>query len=156
MAKRFKFRLDTVLKIRKQREDQRKRVVADRLRQIARVREQMASIDRQIRDEMAAIRSAQEPGTIDIQQAMRHRHWLGHLHKTALEAEARLRFLEARLAQERAALAEAMKERRILEKLKDQQWQRYRKEGEKREIVESDEMATVRYVFSRPEQVAPV
>jgi len=156
MAKRFKFRLDTVLKIRKQREDQRKRVVADRLRQISQVREQMAAIDRQIGDEMRAIRRAQSPGTIDIQQAMRHRHWLGHLHKTALEAGARLRFLEARLAQERAVLAEAVKQRRILAKLKEQQWERYRQEADKRELAASDEMATVRYVFSRPEQAVPV
>lgn len=149
MAKRFTFRFDTMLKIRRQREDEHKRVVADRIRQITQVQAQMASIDRQIRDETGAIRMRQEPGTIDIQQVLRRRHWLSRLHKSALEAEARRRFLEARLAQERAALAQAVKQRRILDKLKERQWLKYLSELQRRETRQSDELATVRYVFDR-------
>jgi len=153
MAKRFRFRFDTMLKIRQQREDQHKRIVADRLRQIARGRGQIEAIEGQIRDELDAIRVGQGAGTIDIQQVMRHRHWLGHLHKASLEAEARLRTLEARLSQERAQLAEAVKQRRILEKLKERQHERHRAEEERRETRESDDMTTIRYVF---EQLQPV
>jgi len=149
MAKRFTFRFDTMLKIRKQREDQRKRVVADRLREIGRIQDRMASLHAQIENEVQAIRTGQEPGTIDLQQAMRHRYWLGHLHKNSLEIEARLRYHEAQLAQERAALAEAAKQRRILEKLKERQWNRYLQEEDKRETMEADEMSTIRYVFDR-------
>jgi len=154
MAKRFRFRLDTMLKIRRQREDQHKRIVAERIRQITQVREQIAAIERQIQEEIEAIRTGQGARTIDIQQLMRHRHWLGHLNKGGLEAESRLRFLEARLAQERAVLAEAVKQRRILEKLKERQWERYRKEEDRSEIRESDEQATVRYVFNQDRELA--
>ena len=42
MAKRFTFRFDTMLKIRQQREDEQKRVVADRLRQIRQVEDQLS------------------------------------------------------------------------------------------------------------------
>ena len=156
MAKRFAFRFDTMLKIRRQREDQHKRVVAERIRQIAQVNERIAAIDRQIHDEIAAIRSGQESGTIDIQQVMRHRHWLGHLHRGGLEMAGRLRFLEARLAQERAVLAEAVKQRRILDKLKERQWNRHRIEEDRRETRESDDLATVRYVFDQSRQVEAV
>jgi flagellar export protein FliJ len=121
------------------------------LRQIEKVRERMAALDRQIHDEVNAIRAGQEQGAIDIQQVMRHRHWLGHLHKGVLEAEARERFLEARLAQERAVLAEAGKRRRILEKLKERQWARHMAEEERRETRENDDLSTARYLFGRRE-----
>jgi len=149
MARRFTFRFATMLKIRRQREDEHKRVVAERLRQIAQTRDHQLVLERQIREEVDAIRDSQARGSIDIQQVMRHRHWLGHLHKGVLEADARVRFLEARLAQERVVLAEAMKQRKILEKLEERQWQRHLHEEEVREMKESDELATVRYVFDR-------
>jgi flagellar FliJ protein len=155
MAKRFVFRFETMLKIRRQREDEHKRIVASRIREINRVRDQMASLDRQIRDELAAIRAGQSPGTIDMQQVIRHRHWLGRLHKGVLDSQARLRFLEAHLAQERAALAEAAKDRRVLEKLKERQCERHRKEQDRLETRSADDLTTVRYVFNAAQSVSP-
>jgi len=149
MAKRFTFRFATMLKIRQQREDEHKRIVAERLRQIGQTRDHRSVLQRQIQDEVNAIRDSQNGGSIDIQQVMRHRHWLSHLHKGVLEADARLRFLEARLAQERVVLAEAVKQRKILEKLKERQWRRHLHEESLREMKEGDELATVRYVFGR-------
>ena len=46
-------------------------------------------------------------------------------------------------------VAEAVKQRKILEKLKEHQWQRHLKEEDIRETKEGDELATVRYVFDR-------
>jgi len=138
-----------MLKIRQQREDRHKRIVADRLRQITTVREQLVALEHQVVDETDAIRKGQSPGTIDLQQAIRHRSWLAHLHKAILDGQARWRFLEARLVQERAALTEAAKQRRILEKLKERQYLRYRQEEEKIETREADDQATIRYVFDR-------
>ena len=156
MAKRFTFRLDTMLKIRRQREDEHKRIVASRLREIAKVQEQLASLDRQIRDELGSIRMGQKPGTIDMQQVVRHRRWLGHLHKAVLDGQGRLRFLEAKLAQERAALAEAAKQRQILQKLKERQYERFLKEQDRLETLAADDMTTVRYVFDETQLPAGV
>ena len=156
MARRFTFRFDTMLKIRRQREDEHKRIVAGRLREITKVQEQLASLDRQIRDELASIRSRQEPGTIDMQQVIRHRRWLGHLHKGVLDGQAQLGFLEAKLAQERAALAEAAKQRRILEKLRERQNERFVKEQDRIETLAADDMTTVRFVFDSTRERAGV
>jgi flagellar FliJ protein len=145
MAKRYVFRFETMLKLRQQREDHHKRIVAERIRQITATREQIASIQGQIQQEMEAMRVVQGPGTLDLQQTVRHRHWLGRLHRLQLEAEGALRGLEAKLAQERAELAEAAKQRRVLEKLKERQAERYRKEMERREMLQLDEMATQRH-----------
>jgi flagellar FliJ protein len=156
MAKRFTFRLETLLKIRRQREERHQRIVADRLRQIQEVEDQLTAIAHQIQSEEQAIMANQRQGVIDMQQVVRHRHWLGHLHKCALDAKARRGYLEAQLAQERAALAEAAKQRKILDKLKERQWERYRQEQDYQETGEADEMATIRYVFDRRAELEPV
>lgn len=149
MAKRFTFRFETMLRIRKQREDEHKRIVASRLREIGGVQNHMTSLDKQIRDELQAIRFGRRPGTIDMQQIIRHRHWLGCLHKGVLEGQAKMRFLEAELARERADLAEAAKQRRILEKLKERQREQYHGEQDRLEALAADDLTTVRYVFDQ-------
>jgi flagellar FliJ protein len=152
MAKRFKFRFETLLKIRRQREQQHQRIVAERQQQINKVRQRISSIHDQIRDEEKAICHAGEAGVIDLQQVVRHRHWLGCLHKGSLEAQNQLRYLEAELARERAELAEACKQRKIIEKLREKQWNRHRQEEDAAEARETDEMATVRYIFDRQDE----
>lgn len=147
MARHFIFRFETMLRIRQQREDEHKRIVGNRLREISQVKERMALIDQQIQAELRTIRISQEPGTIDMLHVTRHRHWLGCLHKAVLDHQARLRFLEAQLAQERAMLAEAAKQRRILQKLKERQWQSFAKEQNRIETGMADDLVTVRYVF---------
>lgn len=152
MARRFVFRYETLLKIRRQREDHHKRIVAERVRQITQVRDRLASLRGQIGDEEHAIRAGQEPGMVDMQQIIRHRHWLGHLHRSVLESESALRALEGRLAQERAVLAEAVKQRRILEKLKERRLDRHRQDEMRNETAAADDLTTVRFVHDRVDE----
>jgi flagellar protein FliJ len=147
MAKRFTFRFETMLRIRLQREDEQKRIVADRLREITELQNHMIALDKQIRDELQSIRVGRQPGTIEMQQVIRHRQWLGCLHKGVLEGQAKMRFLEAELARERVDLAEAAKQRRILEKLKERQRDLYRNEQDRLESLAADDLTTVRFVF---------
>ncbi len=146
MAKRFTFRFETLLKIRRQREDECKRVVAARLGQIQDVRKQMVGLEKQIDSELGTIRHSQEPGTLDMQQLIRHRYWLGRLHKGLLEARGHLAGLEAQLAQERAVLSEAAVQRRILEKLKERLRQRHSQAQDRLETLQMDETANLRFV----------
>jgi flagellar protein FliJ len=147
MAKRFTFRFETMLKIRREREDRHKRIVADRIREIQQIQERLGALGQQIEQEVNAMRSSAAPGVLNMQQIVHHRHWLGHLNKNILDEGARLRFLEARLAQERAALAEAAKQRKVLDKLRERQEGRYIKEQGRREMQELDEMATTRFAY---------
>ncbi len=147
MAKRFRFPLETVLKIRKRREDERKRVVARRLSGIARAEAQAASLREQIDAELRAVRQARQAGVIDVVMIARHRHWLGRLQRGLLEEEAHLRTLRAELAQDRAELAEASKQAKIIQKLKERQQQRYEYELARQDRIDADEMATARFVY---------
>lgn len=140
MAKRFKFRLETVLKIRRQREDEAKRAVAERLRQITSVHDEIESLQRQIGREIGAFRQSHAIGRIDTDKIVNHRHWLIHLDQGVLLARSRLGELETELAKERSTLAEARKRVRALEKLEERQRARYMKRLSRAEAVENDEI----------------
>ncbi|MHC4445590.1 MAG: flagellar export protein FliJ [Planctomycetota bacterium] len=149
MNKRFIFSYDTMLKLRKDRESQHKHLVADRLRRIGQINRQIGSLQQQIAGELESIRAGCESGTINIKQAIGRRYWLSHLQKGILESEARLGYHEARLAQERAELIRASKQRRMLEKLRHNQFNRYNLREHKRQTDWADDMSTVRYLFDR-------
>ena len=134
-------------KIRRQREDQHKRIVAERLAQIAAVQQDLTRLAELTDKGLDTIRAVQQSGRIDMQQAMAQRGWVTHLHKASLDGQARLRGLEAQLAQERAALAEAAKQRRIIEKLKERQVERHGMEEQRAETLAADDLTTTRYVF---------
>ncbi len=149
MAKRFRFRLAPVLRLRQQKADQAKRVVAERLRRIVQVRREIGILQDRIGQQVSAMRAGPATGLLNVGEVARHRHWLTHLQRGLLEATAGVRQLEAQLAQERAALTEATKEVRIMETLKDRQQTRYYYELSRQETAEADELSTQRYVYQQ-------
>ncbi|UCG33035.1 MAG: flagellar export protein FliJ [Phycisphaerales bacterium] len=149
MPRPFKFRLETVLKLRKQNEDKHKRIVAGRIRQLNAVRQRMAAQERQIAAETEAVRSSRARGAISIEALARGRHWLTHLQRGLLETQGHARVIKAHLAQERSDLARAAKEAKALEKLKERQRLRHDQEERRAETRELDEMSILRF---RPPQ----
>ena len=143
MAKRFEFRLATVLRIRRQREDAAKRVVAERLGEVAAVQSEIAALQEQIRSETGAFRQTHATGQLDVGQLKRHRRWLLQLDQSELLARNRLGELNRLLAVDRAALTEARKQVRVLEKLEERQRERYLKELNRAEMRENDEIGGV-------------
>jgi len=153
MARPFRFRLETVLKLRKQNEDEHKRIVADRVRQLNAARRRLAQMEYQIELEAELVRAGRVRGRIMVQDLARGRHWLTYLQRTLLETQDHMRTVEARLARERAELARAAKEAKVLEKLKERQRQRHQAEEKRIERRELDEMAILR--FTPPQRSGP-
>jgi flagellar FliJ protein len=153
MAKQFRFRFETMLRIRRQREDEHKRIVADRIRQLGEARDELETLYSQISEETSAIRIEHAPGTFDPRSAITHRNWLMRLHKNVLETQNHIRFLESQLAQDRVALAEAARHRQVLEKLKEHQLERFKEEQARLEQREADDESTIRYTFEHSEAI---
>ena len=149
MAKVFKFRLATVLKLRKQREDEEKRAVADRLREVQKARRRRGSLEEQINFEIESMRSTVGVGVIETGRIARHRHWLSHLNRQALETDGEIRTLQAKLAMGRGKLAEAAKQCKVLEKLRERQLDRHRRALAKQDQQDTDEIATMRYAYQQ-------
>ena len=150
MARPFRFKLETVLKLRKRKEDEHKRIVARRLRQLNVVRWRAVHIEHQIKQEVEAVRAGRTQGTISVQNIARGRHWLSYLQRTLLEARARVRVVEGQLAQERAELARVAKDAKALEKLKERQARRHEEEQKRLERRELDELAILRFPHPEP------
>lgn len=144
-----KFRLEPLLKIRRLKEDEAKRAVADRLREIQRAQQGIAVLDQQLMEAGATMRSLVLAGRIVPQEAARQRGYIGSLQGRRLNVMARRQALLQALVADRAALAEATKRRKIFEKLKERQHQRRIRELDLAERRSSDEMSVLRYVHER-------
>lgn len=148
MAGRFAFRFETLLRLRKQREDERKRVVAARLRQIGELMERRNNLLTAIDGQTDSLRSALRGGTVDVDQVRWGRHWLTHLRRGVLDTDAELSGQRAMLAQERATLVVARKDTEVLARLRERRLESWNVEAARREQIESDEMNTLRFAHA--------
>lgn len=145
MAAPFRFRLRTILKLRKQKENEHKRIVAVRVRELNGIRQRADRIQQQIRQETEAVRAERSTGVLSIQDISRHRHWLTHLQRSLLDTYNQARSTEAILAQERSELTRASREAKAVEKLKERQKKRHDEESRRKENRELDEIAVIRF-----------
>lgn len=148
MAK-MKFRLEPLLRVRRLEEDEAKRNLADRLRQIRRVRHRIERLQSDLLGASAELRTLVLAGPIVPLEATRQRGYIGRLRYRLLQAEAELRTQQAKLAADRAALAEATKRRKILDKLKQRQLDRWMTCHRRTEQRQTDEVGVVQFVYQR-------
>ena len=141
MARRFQFRLQTLLELRALREREARRRVAAQQAQIARLDQADRDAAAEIGRQQSALLQAQESGAIDLAALQRGRAWIAHLRNTIAQRHVQREQLKAVLAELRAAWTQARTQARIVEKLRERRWQRYRKDRERREQAASDELA---------------
>ena len=148
MAATFSFRFETLLRMRKQREDEKKRLVAARLRKIAEVRRRQDQLLGAIDEQTRTLRESLRDCRVDVDQLRWGRHWLSHLRRGVLEAEAELTAQRAVLAQERAVLVGARKDKEVLARLRERRRDAFLADAARREQIESDDLSSTRYVFA--------
>ena len=148
MAASFVFRFETLLALRKQREDEKKRVVAARLRTIADVRQRQDNLRNAVELQSEALRAALRESSVDVDQLRWGRHWLTHLRRGVLESEAELTGHRAMLAQERSLLVEARKDSEAIARLKERRREAFLAEAARRERIEADDLNAARYAFA--------
>ena len=152
MAKKYTFRLQTVLRLRKTAEDECRRRVAGRLREIARVESEVRHLHEQFAWEVDRSRDDQRNPAMNVMTIRRRRGYMGHLQRRKGECEAQVRVLREKLEEDQKALAHASKEVKVLEKLRDRQWDRHRELERRAERAEEDEIG--QQMFLRHELVS--
>ncbi len=145
MAKRYTFRFETLLSLRRQREEQEKRVVASRLREIRKLQQRQEALVHRIEEHTDLTRGALRDGVLDLDRLKLGRHWIVRLRRGVLEVEAEISTNKAILAQERMKLAGASKQRKILAKLKEKRRDRLLFEQNRQERLEADEVSVLRH-----------
>ncbi|MGD0463236.1 MAG: flagellar export protein FliJ [Tepidisphaeraceae bacterium] len=140
MAK-FVFQLDGVLR-------QRTRVEEQRKRELAVVQQQMAALDAELRALDASVRAVEQDlrenrliGRIDLAFLAAHRRYAFAMQRKAMGVAQKMAGVQVQLEKARRLAAEASKRKKILEKLRERRFARWREQLERRDLTEMDEIS---------------
>lgn len=137
--KRFRFRLEALLKQREQIEKDRQKELADAMRQVQEQKSRLEAITGKSRETLDRKREHQA-GAIRISDLQVYSRYLHRLKRDSLGAEELLRALRKTEARRREALLEAAKNRKIYETLKDHQREDFYREAEQAAAKDNDEV----------------
>lgn len=141
MAKKFRFRLETVRKIRQRERDAQRLVVVEKARAAEAMQSRIGMLAKRMGDNADESREVRGAGPLTVGLLRRHElHnlWLGRVIESSGE------LLDDRLGelrQERGKLAEAATRLKAIEKLRERQWEAYRDELAREERQAGDEAA---------------
>lgn len=145
MAKAFRFRLDTLLRLRQQHEDAEKRAVAARMLEVSRTQQRLADIAVAIARQTDALRRTTQGEMLAVDDLIAARNWLGRLRRDFLGAQLDLQEQQQRLIAARQQLAEAAKQTKVLSKLKERRRGEYEARQSRAEDILLDEVGVVNW-----------
>ncbi len=141
MAK-FVFQLDGVLR-------QRTNVERQRKRELAVVQQQMATLDAELRALDASVRTAEQDlrqnrlvGRIDLAFLAAHRRYAFAMQRKAMGVAQKMAAVQVQLEKAQRLATEASKQKKILEKLRERRFARWREQLERRDLTEMDEIGS--------------
>ena len=150
MARGFVFRLEALLRVRKQELDAQKREVARAVLEKYDIEQHLADRESTLRGEFESLRDEQaDSGRLDLAGIRGHRLYMGRLHREIAETYQQLGLKDQELAKEREKLAEASKRLKAIEKLKEKRWRRYITELNRKEQAMDDETELQQYMRVR-------
>lgn len=141
----FAFRLESVLKLRRLREEDAQRVVGRRLAAIMQARRRLEALARTAAEETGALRSALQLNEMPLDSVIGGRGWIGRLQREQAVVRGVIAAHEQQLAVERARLVEATKQRKALEKLRERQHAAHQQRLSRAEDLFLDEVGLVGY-----------
>ena len=137
---RFVFPLDGVLRQRKHVEEQRQRELAVLQADWVALEGQLREMDRQVQETTADVRENRLVGTLDLAYLTAHRRYSAAMQRRAVGIAEQMTALKTRIDAARRALIEAAKQRKIIEKLRENRKERWAGELARRESAEIDEI----------------
>ncbi len=137
--KRFRFRLEALLKQREQIEKDRQKELADAMRQVQEQKSRLDTLYGKSQETLERKRE-QQAGTMRVSDLQIYSRYLYRLKRDSLGAEELLRALRKTEARRRDALLEAAKNRKIYETLRDHQRETFYREAEQAAAKENDEV----------------
>lgn len=139
--KKFKYRLQPLLKVREHKEKEQQKELAQALGKVATQKEELDELLSH-RSETVDDQRARMSGTITVADLLVCSRFLLHLKKSTIVGREVLRGLEAEADKSRMRLVEAAKERKIYEKHKEKLKEKYFEEMKLIENKEMDEIAS--------------
>lgn len=146
---RFRFRLEPLLKLRELREEQRKRKLAEVVKELSQYREQEEKILSQISECYDLVRSKCMKGPVEISSIIADRRYLNQLHAAKKLNDEAIEKTEYKLEYVRRELMEAKKQKDIIKKVKEKLKARFMEEERKKEDKELDDLTSSRMAWFR-------
>jgi flagellar FliJ protein len=140
MAK-FVFKLGAVLRHRKAIEQEKLRLYAAALADFKELEDQLKELNSTMTQTNDDIRQNHLTGKLDISFITAHRRFLLGMQRKAMNLAAGMATSQKQVDAARAVLAEAAKQRKVLEKLREKQEQRWKEEVSRKEMIAADEVA---------------
>ena len=143
--KRFKYRLESLLKIKSHIEKEKQKVHAAAVKKVQDQNQHLCEVDRDRLDTVACQRRSQAVA-ISLSKLLICSRYLMKLKKDTLAGAELLHAMKKDTEEKRQDLVEASKERKIYEKLKEKQMVRYSELVKDLEKKESDEIANTNFL----------
>ena len=147
----FRFRLESVLSLKTSQEEQVRNQLAILNARVAEARREVTKLLALKADLFRVMEDRRRPGSVDPEDIRFEALYLGRLNAETQSAQL---VLQRRIAEARAKREELVgisRERRILEKLKEKHWERFRKEQDRREATLVSELYLSRFAREQAE-----
>ena len=141
---RFQFKLDPVLFKRRAEEDGCQRDLAKSLRQRMVLRDQLRMMQQAIGQSKQQLAGGLQ-GQVDVSQVLQFAQYSGQVTHRAHAFVVRLSVVEKQIDAGRNRLMEATRARKALEILRDRRYQQWRRQTQRREDAQMDELAVQRH-----------
>ena len=143
--KPFVFRLETLLEIRKRREEQANIVLSQARKKLFDAQAVLAQLVNKQKESWAEFREKQASGQIVVLEFQAWYQFLAFLEKAIKQQEEVIEALKQEVAAALKKVEQAMKERKAVEKLKEKRFEQYMFELQQEEQKVLDEIAITRY-----------
>lgn len=145
---RFRFQLQALLDFRIRKEDELKRRLGELEKIMHAEQETLAELERS-RQEAAARYEELESSDVDLERARLYRGFYRWLSSRIEDQQQVISELEDEMKIQRDRVVEAMRERKVVQSLRDSQFERFRLDELRREQAFLDDLATSRHVSTQ-------
>ena len=145
----FKFRLESLLKLRDAGRQQRRLALAEAFQAEAMLHEQAEQLSQQLDEVAKRARVAAAPGQINVDQLVNVHRYRLQLESQASVVQQKETQLAGEIERRRAALVEADREVQVLEKLKQRQRKEHNAAEQREEAKALDEFAAQHWIRRR-------
>lgn len=137
---RFVFNLEAVLRHRVFAEQERMRDLAVAQGEMTRLQGELKALNDAMRASALDMKSSHLTGSLDLTYLAAHRRYTVAMQRKGLALVQDMARQQRKVEEAQRLLAEAAKERKVIEKLKDRQRERWASEVQRKEMIELDEV----------------
>jgi flagellar FliJ protein len=139
---RFVFRLEPVLRQRQRAEQEAKRELAHRQARLVELQNDLKKLDDALRQASDDMRDNHLTGKLNMNFLAAHRRFVNAMHRQGLNLVQKIAAAQRSVDEARHALAEAAKQRKVIEKLREKQLARWQDEQNRKETAANDEIGS--------------